>query len=141
MNTTDWNELASCRNKPEIVSDFFAPTPPQSVKEMCERCPVLKECYNYALHNEMYGYWGGSTEKERYARRIELRIPHPAGVGETINVGHYKEKKPIEHGTDRGYQQHIRRGIPLAEDCGCLEAHRIMVREYRKSKKKSEVSC
>lgn len=139
MNTTDWKELAACRQRPEILSDFFAPTPPNHIKNICNGCPVLNECYEYALRNEMYGYWGGSTEKERYATRIRLGIPHPPGVGETFIAKAERQQKPIEHGTDRGYQQHRKQKVPMSNDCGCLKAHRLMVSKYRESKRQKEL--
>lgn len=32
---------------------------------ICENCPVLKECFNYALHHEHHGFWGGTTSDNR----------------------------------------------------------------------------
>lgn len=50
------------------LSDFYAgigkTTSPQ-VKQLCNDCPVKKECLDHALHHEKYGFWGGTTEKQR----------------------------------------------------------------------------
>ncbi len=32
---------------------------------LCAACPVLDQCLNYALRNELYGIWGGTTPAER----------------------------------------------------------------------------
>ncbi len=36
---------------------------------LCALCPVLEPCLEYALRNEMYGIWGGTTPTERQAIR------------------------------------------------------------------------
>lgn len=36
-----------------------------SVKELCERCPVKLECLEHALRFEYYGFWGGTSARER----------------------------------------------------------------------------
>lgn len=38
-------------------------------KKICNECPVMVECLNYALHHESYGIWGGLTERERQTMR------------------------------------------------------------------------
>jgi len=43
-------------------------------KEICERCPVLAECFAWALEHEAYGVFGGTTADEcaeiRRGRRV-----------------------------------------------------------------------
>jgi WhiB family transcriptional regulator, redox-sensing transcriptional regulator len=35
-------------------------------KRICRECPVIAECLSYALeHEEMFGVWGGTGERER----------------------------------------------------------------------------
>lgn len=36
---------------------------------LCAICPVLELCFNYAVRNEMYGIWGGTTPSERQTLR------------------------------------------------------------------------
>lgn len=32
---------------------------------ICMNCPINQECLDYALENNMQGYWGGTTERQR----------------------------------------------------------------------------
>lgn len=41
---------------------------------ICENCPVLKECFNYALYHEYHGFWGGTTQDNRKRLRRQHRI-------------------------------------------------------------------
>lgn len=51
--------------------DLFHPLHGQSSKKakaLCECCPVLAECRDYAVsHLELTGIWGGTSHRERYA--------------------------------------------------------------------------
>lgn len=37
----------------------------KDTKAMCAGCPVREACLQWALDNEEYGYWGGTTTEER----------------------------------------------------------------------------
>ncbi|MEN9922823.1 MAG: hypothetical protein RIS09_337 [Actinomycetota bacterium] len=56
----------NCRNakNPEI---FFGETKKEiaEAKKYCVSCPVLTMCIAYALKNEEYGVWGGTSARER----------------------------------------------------------------------------
>lgn len=41
---------------------------------LCQQCPQMNRCREYALHYEQYGIWGGMTERQRRALRRELGI-------------------------------------------------------------------
>ena len=52
------------------------------MRQVCDGCDLLVECREYALHNSVSGFWGGTTERER--RRIRVRegiIPVPLYLG------------------------------------------------------------
>lgn len=55
-----------CRNSP---AEKFYPSSGSGVKvaqKICEQCVIQEECLEYALDNgEIYGVWGGASERER----------------------------------------------------------------------------
>lgn len=69
----EWQERGACRA--ESPSLFFAPdheSPHQrrlresAAKAICSKCPVRTACRAYAVQTgELYGIWGGTTERER----------------------------------------------------------------------------
>mgnify|MGYP003336021954 FL=1 len=44
---------------------------------ICAACPLQKACLSYALDNEEYGVWGGTTESQRAALRGESKLITP----------------------------------------------------------------
>ncbi|RJQ77830.1 WhiB family transcriptional regulator [Pseudonocardiaceae bacterium YIM PH 21723] len=38
-------------------------------KRVCAGCPVRRSCLQYALHHDVQGVWGGTTEDERRQMR------------------------------------------------------------------------
>ena len=71
-----WQIKAACRGPESRV--FFPPTWPERrderearesrAKSICNACPVLGTCLEYALQiREPHGIWGGLTENERRA--------------------------------------------------------------------------
>lgn len=69
----DWQERGACRGANPSL--FFAPDHESShqrrfretaAKAICAHCPVRIVCRAYALQTgELYGIWGGTTERER----------------------------------------------------------------------------
>lgn len=75
----DWRDRAACRDEdPELffpVSDV-GPGARQATeaKAVCGRCPVRRECLDYALDNGLdYGIFGGTTERERREIKVAGR--------------------------------------------------------------------
>jgi WhiB family redox-sensing transcriptional regulator len=61
----DWRNEAACKGSSQ---DIFFPEPknPKQAKLICQQCPVIFECLEYALAaNEEHGVWGGTTSTER----------------------------------------------------------------------------
>jgi WhiB family redox-sensing transcriptional regulator len=72
-----WDTDAACRGPQSAL--FFPPTPRETpdrrdlreaaAKQICLRCPVRRECLDYALRSpEQFGVWGGLNEDERRER-------------------------------------------------------------------------
>lgn len=62
----DWVKQAACRG---MDTNFFFPERGEicktnnPIKAVCDRCPVRRECLEYALENEEpFGWWGGKSE-------------------------------------------------------------------------------
>ena len=49
----------------------FDPLPPDHI---CFSCPVMIECREHGLHNEVFGTWGGMKEYELESERKRLGI-------------------------------------------------------------------
>ena len=74
-----WRKRAACRDaNPEL---FFsvgqgpdAEAFTEAAKKVCGRCPVRKQCLDWALTTDQdYGVWGGLTEDERRAAQGRRR--------------------------------------------------------------------
>ncbi|WP_280406630.1 WhiB family transcriptional regulator [Nocardia carnea] len=79
----DWQLLGSCRGLESAV--FFHPEGERGraraarvrrAKQICDGCPVLDRCRNYALAvGEPYGVWGGMSEDERRTHAQRAAAP------------------------------------------------------------------
>lgn len=76
--SADWRESAACRS---AEPDLFFPVSAngrstveaEQAKAVCARCPVRRECLQFALATrQAHGVWGGMSERER--RIAGLRI-------------------------------------------------------------------
>lgn len=62
-------EDAGCRN---TDTEAFYPSnglPVKAVVRICQACPILDQCAEYAIEHEPYGYWAGMAEITRYELR------------------------------------------------------------------------
>jgi WhiB family redox-sensing transcriptional regulator len=117
-----WRKLAACRNMDTAV---FFPGRGQNgavaaAKAICNGCPVATECHAEAMLDPMNsGIWGATSHRQRRGTR---RANNP--------VESIRHRKPIDHGTNAGYQAHQRRpDEPATTECGCIEAHTAHRRE------------
>lgn len=80
----DWRDRAACRTEdPELFFPVGTTGPAleqiEQATAVCARCPVLKECLDFAMETgQDAGIWGGLTEDERRAlkRRRARSRPH-----------------------------------------------------------------
>ena len=76
----DWTLEALCA---QTDPDVFYPVKGGSTrdaKRICQRCPVIAACSQWALdHDERYGVWGGMSEWDR--RRLKHGDAMPAKPG------------------------------------------------------------
>lgn len=66
----EWRAQAACKNQIKL---FFPAEEKKTVKytdalNICNSCPVKKECLDYAISYDMvHGIWGGTTPNQRRA--------------------------------------------------------------------------
>lgn len=66
LTQTAWMTHAVCTNAdPEAFFTFESSVDRRMLARICAECPVRAECLDYALRNDMHGYWGGTTRFER----------------------------------------------------------------------------
>jgi len=72
VTMANWRELALCKDPSVDKKDFFSDKPEsiKRAKEVCDRCPVVLDCLEYALdHRREVGVWGGTTDRQRVRLR------------------------------------------------------------------------
>lgn len=69
-----WHARRACNGvDPEIFYPESGGTT-RPAKKLCADCPVRAQCLQFALdNNEIYGVWGGTSERERRPIRVEKR--------------------------------------------------------------------
>ena len=73
--SVDWSQ-ANCIG---MDTESFYPEAGDSVhvtKKICLQCPIINECFTYAIHHERHGIWGGSSANERkeYRRKNNIML-------------------------------------------------------------------
>lgn len=74
LDTPEWHARAACRGADPRL--FFLDqghlTDARLAKRICQRCPVVDECLEWALvNNERHGIWGNPGPRERRVLRRE----------------------------------------------------------------------
>jgi WhiB family transcriptional regulator, redox-sensing transcriptional regulator len=89
----DWRSRAACRDEePELFFPIGVSGPAldqvAQAKAICERCPVHKDCLDWALTTgQNAGIWGGTTEDERRMlhRKHRRKPPGSSGMSSRTN--------------------------------------------------------
>lgn len=77
QSVTEWRAMGACLS---VNPDLFFPISPGGVavkqvaraRQICARCLVRQECFDFAMRTgEMDGIWGGTTPEERIRIRRE----------------------------------------------------------------------
>lgn len=73
-----WTEQANCNG---IDTEEFFPQDESAqyanetlLRRVCSNCVVQEACLNYALHNNVLGWWGNTSDNKRKKLRKELGI-------------------------------------------------------------------
>src|SRR4051812_37339231 len=91
-----WTIDAACEGRTEL---FFAPAGERpearvvregKARAVCNECPVLMPCRDWARENREYGFWGAESEEERAAAGFRVDMPvgrvarYPKGNGKPV---------------------------------------------------------
>ncbi len=111
-NERSWRADAACLDRP-LYLFFPARGDGQTLakaRAICSSCSVRAQCAAESMF-EREGVYGGLSAKQRREYRIEHRLTPPP--------------PPIEHSTENGYHEHVRRGEVACRSC--KRAHAIYV--------------
>ena len=89
-----------------------------TAKAVCRGCAFLSPCYQYALTYAVDGVWGNTTAYERAAIRKARGI---VALPVSVDLG---LRRPIAHGTPRGYAAHRRLKERPCDRCRAAENDR-----------------
>lgn len=67
-----WQLKAACAGM-DLELFFNSETPLETIRPVCQSCPVRQICEDYANENRLVGYWGGTTDEERRRARVRER--------------------------------------------------------------------
>jgi WhiB family redox-sensing transcriptional regulator len=91
-----WTNDAACEGQTRL---FFAPAGERpearvvresQARAVCNSCPALDECRDWARTHREYGFWGAESEEERAAAGFRVDMPvgrvarYPRGNGEPV---------------------------------------------------------
>jgi len=91
--STAWMERANCIGiDPEAFFPDRGGRIPTTVRQACATCPVQAECLEYAIAEDLLGYWGGLSERQRRRilkpkRRTDVCVNGHPWTEETLYVG------------------------------------------------------
>jgi superfamily II DNA or RNA helicase len=84
---SDWRQLGACRDS---AAEFFPErgASAREAKVVCAECPVRSACLASALrHNEKFGVWAGTSERQRrQIRRVLTREGLLGAIGEARHL-------------------------------------------------------
>ena len=66
---TERGTVTPIGNREYIRSMSSKPIQHAYLRRMCLQCPILRECREYAVKHEVFGFWGGMTAMERQSER------------------------------------------------------------------------
>ncbi|MCE7081721.1 WhiB family transcriptional regulator [Streptomyces sp. ST2-7A] len=117
IGDTSWQARAGCRGMdPGDADALFFPLPRDheaiaEAKELCDPCPVRRECLNHALENGLReGTWGGLTEAERrpWHEGLSHRLDHSRVIaffkGRDVHLSETERRVVIDHAYVRGWR-------------------------------------
>ncbi|WP_411140925.1 WhiB family transcriptional regulator [Streptomyces sp. x-80] len=142
-----WHVRGLCHGMPAEDADelfFHAPRDHEAITEaklICGRCPVKKDCFTYALDNEIrHGMWGGLTETERrpwhakVSKRLDYSRVRAAFQGRDVHLSNAEREAVTRHAYTRGWSPErladkLRLDLDWARDLMRNAAHAVADRD------------
>lgn len=78
---TRWMEQGACRGKTNLFFPPRAERPQARVRReaqariVCQACPVMGTCRDWARASREYGFWGGESEEDRHLAGYTVAAP------------------------------------------------------------------
>jgi WhiB family transcriptional regulator, redox-sensing transcriptional regulator len=78
---TSWMEQGACSGKTNLFFPPRAERPQARVRReaqarlVCQACPVMGACRDWARANREYGFWGGESEEDRHLAGFTVAAP------------------------------------------------------------------
>ncbi|MFJ8676267.1 WhiB family transcriptional regulator [Streptomyces sp. NPDC093589] len=111
-----WHKRGLCHGMPsEDADELFFPKPRDheaiaEAKSICGRCPVRRDCFNYALDNAIKdGVWGGLTEAGRLPwhskinKRLDYNRVRAVFQGRDVHLSEPEREAIARHAYVRGW--------------------------------------
>jgi hypothetical protein len=138
----DWMSDGACKLPQNKGVRFFTEGDSMECASICAGCPVLEDCKNWSLKHEPFYYWAGMSERRRNIVREEMGI-------EVDQLGHDlshllyelknrpmparpRHRKPIQHGTIKGYRREVKLKMPTC--LACRKANAVFMDAYKKGR-------
>ena len=53
------------------------------LRTICNGCSFLEDCFKWAIHHELHGFWAGTTPEQRTnaRRKLKIKLVQPQTVG------------------------------------------------------------
>lgn len=70
----EWSAESECKNLPYMFTNDETAKSVKQCIPICNRCPVLEECLNWALVNKEVGIWAGTNTSQRTRMKDRRQI-------------------------------------------------------------------
>lgn len=80
----DWRDHAACKGQLHLFFAKKAERPQARARReakanrLCEVCPVIEPCREFARSNREYGFWAGESEEDRHL--LGFTVTAPIGI-------------------------------------------------------------
>lgn len=66
--------IAACSSDTDTERWFGSARSIRELRRICQHCPLMQPCHDYALKHDVEGFWGGTTHLQRKHQQQAQRI-------------------------------------------------------------------